>query len=602
MAITVKIAGVDRNSKIVPGTLSVQKTYGDPWTCDFETVSQGLDGWYYPNVGESVLVEVNGAPYWGGTIRRVERHKTNALTDVLKTTVNCTDYNQITERRLAGEYEWIGQTAQTIITDIVTNSLSDEGIDTSLVETGPVVDNFRVSYSTVAAAFAALLEVCQGYRLYIDAEKKLRFFNGTTSPTTTPAAFDIPEAANNIHTLRVAETDEDYCNFVIGRVGQSLRDPQTETFTGSSPQTVFETAFPLAQAPTITLDGVTPQTVGIASVDTGRDWYWSQGSTEIRQDSVGAPITGTLEVNYVGIESIYVLAKDDGEIAARAAIEGGSGRYEKLIEIDQMVTRADAQAIVDGYLYDHINIPLVATYTTSDLIEPDAKNLEPGTTQSIMLDGWGAQQYTYLVRSIRATQERMNDQATLQFRYEVEAIFGSLTKTVFQWFKDLGSGSAPAGSRVDGDIEYFYWFLGGCEAVTAGTDVAAHWPTVHKPGRIGVVSLHCKTSPTSDLILDIKVTADGVTWDSIFESGSVTYPAGRTTPLFISNISAEGSAIYTGQWLRVDVTQGGGAEGLSIKAAARPGVGRVGSTLFDNSQASGVTGTDETTEGLLVLL
>jgi hypothetical protein len=333
LAVTIEIAGVDRTGFVQHDSIAqivIQKTLGEPWTCSFTTCD--TNGSYYPNVGEPVVITKDTVVVYGGIVRSVNRRRVNDVIDLLWADAECTDYNHILERRLAGEYEWINKTAAEIITDIHANSLDDEGISITGIATGPTLPYFRTSYGSVGATLGQLAEETE-HTLFIDAEKTLRYF----APGATAAAFDIGTAPTNLTWMQCRETDEDYCNLVIGKVGQALREPQTDSFIGDGSKTSFALAFPCATAPTVTVDGVS-QTVGISSIDTGREWYWSEGSTEIRQETGSTELTAanTLEVTYSGIESIYVEAKNLTEITARATIEGSSGRYEKLLEIDRM--------------------------------------------------------------------------------------------------------------------------------------------------------------------------------------------------------------------------------------------------------------------------
>ena len=603
MAVVVKIGGVDKTDSIKPGTLKCTRTYGEPWTCEFGTFDQ--EGVYYPDAGETISVEIDGSVYFGGVVRSVDRIKEGSFTDVLETACSATDWNVRFEKRSAGQYEWIDETAGAIIASVNTNSLSGEGFDTSLVETGPTISNFRTDYGDmVSDVWKRLLELCPGYRLFVDPDKKIRFYSAAASPPTDAASFDIPVSAGNISSLKVRETDEGYFNYVIGRVGRALRDPQPETFTGDGTTTSFELAFPCAIAPTITINGV-PNSVGIASIDTGRDWYWSEGSTEIRQDAGGTPLSAsdTLVVEYVGIESIIVLSKDDAEIAARQAVEGGSGQYHKVIDIEGMLSRGDAQAICDGYLYDHIDISLIANYETSDWIESQARNLTPGSVQSIMQDGWGAQQPRYFVRSIVATlHEHAVSTHDNGFVYEVEAIHGSLTKTLFQWFKDLQSGGRGSGVAGNQDVEQIH-FMSGCDEITAGSDIAPHRPVLHRPGSIQYLTSDFKTAPTVDTVYNILRSKDaGASWASIFATGSATHPAGLNGPISVTGFGDGAKALPRLTKFKLDVLSGSGGQGWAIKLSSRPITGDAGALLGDGSDATGIAGTSSGTSIINTIL
>ena len=459
-----------------------------------------------------------------------------------------------------------------------------------MLDTITAVDiaSFRVAYDTVAGSLTEVAKLA-GKRFWVDTGKTLRLI----LPTTEAAPFQIASGASNIESLSVTETDEDYCNVVVVKSQQTIRESQSESFVGDGSTTSFELAYPLASQPTINVNG-TPNTVGVLDVDTGRDWYWAQGSKEIRQDPDGVALSSsdTLNVEYSGISVEYVTAEAAGEIAARAAIEGSSGRYEKLFEIDRLLSRSDAQAVADAILAERSTVPLKCNYVTNDYLEPEAKNLQPGQYQSMRLDGWAAQQDDYLVRTINMRTIGSVDSSNWQFRYEVEMFHGSVTKSLLQWFRELSGGGGAAGSSAGspgGDVEYFYAGMGGCDVVTTGTDVAPFWPHVHQPGGVFEVSVSCKTAPTADLEADIKVFSDGETPVSIFTAGGFTFPSGATAVQFYTDISARGLALLRGDRFRFDVTTAGAAEGLNIKIAARQRNAETSGLMFDGSAETTTT-------------
>jgi hypothetical protein len=516
-----------------------------------------------------------GYDYWvtvfGGIIRQVVRIKpAKASSSLLTCDITATDYNFILERRVVGEREWIGTTDNVIAQAILDNDLDGEGLTLNTGAASPAtavdVASFRTAYDTANGAFAALSNLT-GKRFWIDGDKTLNY----VTPTSQAAPFNIEQAAVNIAELRATETDEEYCNYVIVKSAQTLREVQTEEFDADGSATSFELAYPVGQAPTITL-GTETQTVGIWGVDTGRDWYWNQGSKEIRQDADATPVTGTLSVTYAGIESSYLVAKDDAQIAARAAIEGSSGRYMKFFEIDRLLSQADAQAVAQGILESRYTVPLKVWYRTSDYLENEAKNLQPGQTQNMLLDGWAAQQNDYVVRSISMTAWPVPEDADWHFEYEVEMFYGAIAKTTYQWFKELAGGGAAASggaASISGETEYMHFFLGSCDVVPTGTDIAPHRPHAHQPGRLYQVSSDCKTAPTGeDLVFDILRSDDNATWTSIFTTGSVSHPAGEDQ-VFFTDLASDNN-VSAGTKFRVDVTSSGAAEGWALKIASKP--------------------------------
>jgi hypothetical protein len=550
---------------------------GQQWYIDYTT------GILYQEPGDPPLTGVDtiDAAYdyivtvFGGVIRSVKRDKPDSNSSLLSCTVQATDYNYILERRVIAPKEWTATTDNAIIEDIFSTSMTDEGVTTSLDD--PVdVASFKVTYDTVAGAMTELHKIT-GKQFWIDGEKVFH----SLLPENSLAPFDVPSGASNIAELSVTETDEDYCNVVVVKSAQTIRDTQTEEFTGDGVETSFTLAYPVSATPTISVNG-TAQTVGISGTDTGKDWYWTQGSTEIRQDPDGVPLStaDTLTVAYQGIAVSYFTAEATAEIAARAAKEGSSGRYERFFETDGLLSSSDAQAMADAILASRKDIPLKAEYQTSDYLEAEAKNLQPGQQQAILIDGWAAQQDTYLVQGVNLTSMGTVASSSWQFRYGVTAIYGSLTKTAFRWFRDLaGGGSSAGGSGGGGDVqaEYIQFFLGGCEAVPDGTDIAAHRPVLHHAGTLVELSSDCKTAPTTDLKFDVlRSIDDGATWQSLFASGTFTHTAGVTGALFTAAFSAASSAMPKGTKFRVDVTQNGGAQGWALKGQIKRITGGVG--------------------------
>lgn len=546
--------GVDTGKQwyIDYGTGILYQEPGDPPLTGVDTLGVGYD----------YLVTV-----FAGVIRSVKRMKDRADSPALKCSVSATDYNHILERRLAGNREWSNTNDNAIVTDLHTDYLVDEGVD---LATGTAVDvaSFRAAYDTLAGAFGELAKL-GSKRFWIDTSKTLRFI----APVVGSAPFDIPSGASNISTLEVTETDEDYCNVVVVRSAQTITDTEPESFTGDGTSTTFELSKPVASAPSITVNG-TVQSVGVYGVDTDKDWLWEQGSKQIRQKDGETELSSsdTLTVSYSSIEQVFFTAENTAEIAARSAKEGGTGRYEKLYELDRLLSRTDAQSAADAILAERSTIPLQASYRTSDYLESEAKNLQPGQVQAILIDGWASQQNEYLIRDVRIDSIGLPASNDWQFVYTVEAFWGSVTKTLLAWFRELSSGPSSGGSSgaaafVEG--EQIHFFLGGCEAVPQGTDIAPHRPVLHRAGQPWELSSDCKIAPTSNLVFNVQYSNDlGVTWASIFAGGSATHSSGVNGPIFITDFAVD-LAFDHGTKFRVNVTSAGAAEGWALKLTTK---------------------------------
>lgn len=435
MGISVLIAATLRNSKVEPGMLTLTSTLGEPSTCEIGTID--ASGAVIPGVGNIIEVqdEASDVQFFGSA-----NEVTTTIrdpTDAAQCRLTATDLNHATTRRNAGQYEWTDKTAGYIFADIASNSLSGDLSDVSLVETGPTIPYFKVDMSTVKDAFDALAQLA-GMRWYVNELNQLLFFVPAAS---ADAPFAISDGTN-VSSISVRETREDYCNSVSARVGNALRDPDTEDFVGDSATQVFETAYPVGAAPTITLDG-TVVTVGIGGVDTGKDWYWNENSKEIRQDSGGTVLTSgnTLSVTYTGIESIIIGVTDSGEISARATAEGNSGIYHKHLEIEQMLSRADALATIQGYMDARSELTYVLTVETNQAKEPDILALRPGQVLNFTAPGYGVTGL-FLVRT-RTLYHLMGatDVHAVQWGCRFEAVKGPILATFADLFKGGGGGS-----------------------------------------------------------------------------------------------------------------------------------------------------------------
>lgn len=486
MSITLLIASTTRNGFTRPGSISYSKTLGQPQTMQFSTSDPG--GGFYPDAGNDTELQHNSVIKFSGRANTVDRIRRNANIGPFETQVSCVDNKYRLTQRLVAPREWISKTVLEIATDVVTDYLGSDLSDVSLVEIGPTLASFRVEDYTTAADLFDTLASAAAMFWDVNELNQLRLF----ARLSNAAPFSITNSSNNITKLTIRESLEDYCNVAVGFVGQAVRDPATETFTGDGSMTTFELSTPVSEAPTITVNGV-DQTVGVQDVDTGKDWYWSKGSNQIRQVlSPPAPLTGsdTLAVNYKGTEQLYVFSENTAAIAARALIEGNSGRYERRLDISGIISKPDAQAAVDNYVAVYSEPQLIAIIETNDLIEPQAKNLDVGDILSITIDGW-AGIGDYLVQSIRAQAYEKNDQAVMQFSYAIEAVNGPKRKNYVDYFKGLGGGGGGTISAVGGSGS------GGVyqETINAGvTHTSAYAPVsgatlvvrVYQPGDMGI--------------------------------------------------------------------------------------------------------------------
>jgi hypothetical protein len=391
-------------------------------------------GGYYPSAGEVIEIQ-DGTPFlFGGRVQEVERSRRRADVDLLTSNVSCVGYGHALERRLAGQYEWVNTTFKDIVEDITTNSLAGDITDTTGVPTGPTIEKLTLDLPTVREAFNTLTQL-SGIELYVTSDNKLvgREAGGTAAP------FSVTGTGTNTTRIYTRETLEDLCNVAVARIGEQLMDPQEESFTGNGTKVSFEVTDPIGEVPKAYVNDV-EKTVGLLG-ETGFDWYWQDGSKEIRQDDAGTVLTGgdTLRVIYVGLTSGFVSADDSTSITAY-------GRYEKLLEIGR-ATVVDAQALVTRYVADHKDPSIVLVLETNSKIESTAPTIEPGQTLTVNLSSGGfIANGTYLIRSVSLTNQRGDNDAG-RWAVRIEGVSGPMVRNLVEVLRGAVGGSGSSVGR-----------------------------------------------------------------------------------------------------------------------------------------------------------
>lgn len=495
MGVGAIIASILRNDKTGLSGISITKALRSIPTATIRTIDKL--GSFLPAVGNQVEIQddLNGSPaevLFGGSITEVERIRRNSNIALLETNCTCVGYADRLEKRLAGQYEFTGETAGFILAQILANSLSGDITDSSpsSIATGPSVNSFVLDLPTCREAIQELCNLTQ-YEYYVLPTGELSFF----SPQSNVCPVSITTGAN-VSKLTTRETREDFCNAVTIKVANSLRDPATETFLGDGATQSFNTLFPLSAAPEIFVGSpAVAQTIGIIGVDTGKDWYWQEGSTEIRQDDADTPISGgvNIDVTYVGIESIIVASTNVASVSARATAENNSGIYEKLLSLDQRLTRADAQAIADSYVDRYSALSVVLTLETDTKLEPNCISIEPGQVLSVSLTGWNAAG-NYLIRSVRL-QFQGAEYGQHRWKCSVEAISGPVLRNYIDVFRDMtgGGGSASGSAVIPGGSSGAGTYVYEPAKLTASTTITAPIPAT--PGATLTVFIKQGASP-----------------------------------------------------------------------------------------------------------
>lgn len=317
---------------------------------------------YRPDVGQQVIVERDGIREFAGTIESIQESLPLGTT-ALFLKIECVDYNQIFDRHLVAN-AYTSQTLLQIVTDIINVQMPNENITLGGVETGPTIEKAIFNYVSVTQAFNDLSKLT-GYSWYLDYFKDLKFIDRGN--------FEAPFAINSgnqpIRSFVYNRTRNQYRNKQYIRAGEDSTDTITNELPTPKPDgvaTTFILQFPLAVEPTIKVNTVA-KTVGVRSVDTGKDWYWKKGEKEITQDSGGTVLTDsdTLEVTYKGLVPIIVRIDDEPEQGDRGSVEGGSGVYTAIEENQDIDSVEMAFERAEALIRRHGVVPTSVQFTTN---------------------------------------------------------------------------------------------------------------------------------------------------------------------------------------------------------------------------------------------
>lgn len=414
------IGGADKTSLLRSKSLRIQDGINERSVCSFLLID--VNGIYHADVGEPVEVrDDSNNLVFAGTVDEPEEAQPLG-TSVLDLAVQVVDWHQIADRRIVAEtYE--NQAAGTIVNDIITKYLADEGITAGTVQNGPTIKRAVFNYYPASQCLDELSELT-GYQWRINPDKSLDFFDRTTNA----APWNITPDNTPIRNVRVRRNRENYRNRQHVRAGRDISVLQTREFAGDGKTKVWTVDLPIALEPTIKLNGAA-KTVGIRGLETGFDFYWQKGEKEISQDNGAAALTSsdTLTIEYQGFYPIIVTADSPEAISDRQTVEGGSGLYEHVEQRTDIDKQEAALEYAQGLLRRYARVGPVVYY---DTFEP---GLKPGQLQSINLPQHNIDD-NFLISRVTTSDIGATDGTLL---YSIEALSGEAVGGWTTFFKKL---------------------------------------------------------------------------------------------------------------------------------------------------------------------
>lgn len=463
----------------------------------------------------------------------------------------------------AHSFHWY---AGDIVEDILANVLAGEIANTTPDVQAGAVMGVIICNHTKAAELIDQCAQASNYAWWITPDQDFRF----VPRTAYPADIVIDDLGENVllNSLSVRETRENLRNVQYKKISWAAFGPTVETLTTDGVAQRWILAARAEAVESIKLNDEVLQP-GIWGAEFDKPFYYSPGERTIRQNPFDPPVTAAdiLEVSYRPLSANVVDDFDAASIAARAAQEGGSGRYEHYLEDEEATDAVGEQERCADLVALYKNVAQIATFQT------DYSWLRPGQlipmnrTYPEMTGDW-------LISSVSAESRSL---LGADFRFTVEALDGSQFDSWIEFWEAMagqGGGSdarAAGGKAGDGQSETASFWVGLCAAITDGNDLT-NWVPVgkNKGGTAYLCEVRAKTAPdTQDCILDIEVSTDsGGTWNSIFPAGDVNkliIPLGEKVARATSFDSVFGRLAGKSS-LRINVIQSGGVTAsVSVK-------------------------------------
>ncbi len=405
-----------------------------------------------------VIVRENGTRIFGGLVQTTREQPFEAGKSVqYRTSIEAIDFKALALRRTFNG-RLVPDTVLNQLTAIIIGYLADYGVTLDPLQvTGPTTIDQSFDYAAVNDVLTKMTDDVN-YVWEIDYNKVLRAY----APGTRAAPVDILDSNNNSYGPINAERSRTsgflYANYVISpylKPGDRAASFLVQFGGGGN----------FSNGETVTIDGViktfgTDVTVGAnlaaslanlaaafvdvrATVSVYVDsripnalsaWAVMAGSAG-NSIAVGSSCAharwqfGTIvqTVLYGGTDpdlSLFTVSKDDAEIAS-------VGRYEFVIpaNIADALTSAQAQALGDAYLAQHVITPVKGLYQSF------VRELHPGQTQHITCAGRGVDD-DFLITDVTIT----STQDGIVSRSQVSAVLGSTTVDAWmtlyrQWSK-----------------------------------------------------------------------------------------------------------------------------------------------------------------------
>lgn len=456
-----KIGGVDKTTLVKVDTVSYERALNRRG--DMQCLLT-VGNVFRPAVGDPITISQNSTDLWAGIVEDVEE-SAEPGSERLMFSLKCADWWRFLDKRLyAGDIG--GESLYAAMTRLSGAILAEEGFSISGVPNpGPTISNvYSFNYSPASEVLAKLSQIT-GYLCHISPAKVITF----SLYSSNPAPFSLTWGSENWRDIRIRRSlnDPGFRNRQIVRSQYAVTSNVTENFTGDGSTADFFVSQFITSVVSVTVGGV-PQVVGRFGVD------GPVGAFDVYYDVDGVGLhfytTGTATPNppgfgvaivvvYVGPYRNLIVAQNAASIAARAAIEGGSGKWDSISEERNVSDANMLNDLATGLLRANDDIFTRLDYRTDTSVEPDSATLAVGHRQTVDLTaGPHDVNGTFLIETIKSRWTRTADVIDDIWQYDITATDGEPFQRPEQILKRIlevgriGPDSATAAneSTIDG--------------------------------------------------------------------------------------------------------------------------------------------------------
>ena len=466
------IAGVDRSQfmRKAENVCTLQSQTMGRWQLTFDLYDDTAS--YKPVAGMTVQLIDIGRRLFAGCITEVITDRFMSTQQAVVYHVTALDKSSMFDHRIVKRQylaaDWSDYTQ--VILDIAATALDGEGILTTGVPAsmGPLGADLAFNFPTVKAAYDQIA-TDSGTVYWLD--DNVLFYSPLTNLPAAP--FALTETSRNWSNLATKQTTTAYANkiYVVTNLnvvpqasgGQTAGYSESFTATVGQPgvdvgigpggalyPAGIEVSLPIGSVQSITVNGVAQTIIDFANYagqSTTGLWVFEQGYTNVNPYFIapGAiPSGATIVVTYTPLNpsqgtsvAQYGTALNPLDPSSHPLGTCGSGVYELAVQVQNIASQDDLNAIAAAYLARVGAVPTIVDYET------DFPGLKPGQLQSVNIPNSGIPTNSLLITQVKGVYAPPDNSRVDHT--------GAPTGSSFHW-------TIEANSNLDPGNDAFNWY------------------------------------------------------------------------------------------------------------------------------------------------